>query len=113
MRAGRVHVYDHGFAESVGIPGFHRGPLIRRRERGQHDVAGRDLGEVAFDDLRLVALGSPPEVAPHRINGFPTDPANECCCASTIFVGIGRSGQIDPSQTSPASPYAMRLEYES
>jgi hypothetical protein len=51
------------------IPRFHRRSLVGREEGREHGVAPVDVGQIAFDDLGLVALRSAPEVAAHRIDG--------------------------------------------
>jgi len=79
-------------SEGVGMPGFHRRSLVGKRKSSKHRVAGLDLGEVTLDDLRLLALRLASEIAPHWVNGFPSDLANESLCASTVLLGVGRAG---------------------
>ena len=57
-------------------------------------VARVDLGEIAVDDLRLVALRLRAEVAPHRVDGLPAELANERVRAPAVLLRIGRPGEI-------------------
>ena len=61
----------------VGVPGLHRGSLVRRGEGGEDGVARVDVGEVAVDDLGLVPLRAAAEVAAHRVDGLPVVLADE------------------------------------
>jgi len=92
-------VRDDELSEAVGVPGFHRRSLVGNREGGEHRVAGLDLGKIAFDDLHLSALRLASEVAPHRINRFPSDLANESFRTPTVLLGVGRASEVHPPHT--------------
>lgn len=77
------------------VPRLHRGALVRRGEGREHRVAGGDLGQVALDDLRLVALGAAAEVAPHRVDRLAPAGAQELGRAAAVLVGERRPGQVD------------------
>jgi 7-cyano-7-deazaguanine reductase len=80
----------------VGVPGLIALPSSGDVNRDEHRVAGVDVGEIAFDDLHLVPFGSPPVVAPHRVDRFTTDLADERRRAPTVLVRVRRASQVDP-----------------
>ena len=90
------------------VPGLHRRPLVRRGERGEHDVARVDVGEVAFHDLRLVADRPVAEVAPHRIDGLEPGCVEECRGARPVLVRERRPGEVDALH----APRLKRMEQE-
>src|SRR2546429_6993983 len=99
MRRRSARIGDNAFAEAVRVPGFHRRPLVGRREGGQDGVARVDLGEIAVDDLRFVSLRLASEISPHRIDSLPTDLANERYRAAAVLLRIRRPGEIHAAHT--------------
>ena len=114
MRRSPARVRDDRLPAGVGVPGFHRGSFVRRRERGEHGVTGVDVGEIAFDDLRLAPFGSTPVVAPHRVDRLPAELAGESRRTPAILVRVRRPGQVDPPHAVrlrlQASPYSTTME---
>jgi len=100
-------------SEGVGMPGFYRRSLVGKRKGSKDRVAGLDLGEITFDDLRLLALRLASEIPPHWVNGLPSDLANESFRASTVLLGVGRAGKIHPphSGTRCRGKRVMGLQY--
>ncbi len=106
MRRRSAGVGDNGLAEAVGVPGFHRRSLVGRREGGENCVAGLDLGEITFDDLRLVTVRPAAEVPPHRVNRLPSDLVDEGYRPPTVLIGVRRAGKVYASH----APYSTGME---
>lgn len=89
-------VCEHRLVERVCIPRLHRRSLVGGGERGEHRVAGLNVREVAFHDLRFVTLRRAAEVATHRIDGLESRVAQQLRCAAAIVLGERRPGKVDP-----------------
>src|SRR5919204_1232087 len=95
MRGRSAGVGDYPLPRRVGVPGFHRRPLVGRRERGEDGVARVDVPQVRLDELGLVPLRPASVVAAHRIDRLPTACPGELRGTSPILLGIRRSGEVD------------------
>jgi 7-cyano-7-deazaguanine reductase len=96
VRLPPTGIGDDPFAEAVRVPRLHRRALVRLAEVGEHRFTRLDVGKVALDDLRLVSFGAAPEVAAHRVDRLPAEPADEALGAATVLVRVRRSGEVDP-----------------
>ncbi len=85
---------QHRLAERVCIPRLHRRSLVGGGERGEHRVAGVNVREVAFHDLRPVTLRRAAEIAAHRIDGLKFRVAQQLRCAAAIVLGERRPGKV-------------------
>ena len=92
-RAARVG--DDAGAGAVRVPRLHRRALVGCCERREHRVAGVDVGEVALDDLALVPLRAPAEVAAHRVDRLPARRPHERGGAAAVLLRERRPGEID------------------
>src|SRR5262249_25877785 len=97
MRRRAAGVGDDRPADRVGEPRLHRGALVRAREGGQDDTAGANVLQVALDDLGLVPLRAPPEVAAHRVDRLEAGARGELGGTPPVLVRVGRPGEIDPA----------------
>jgi hypothetical protein len=96
MRRRPARIRDDRLPQRVGVPGFHRGSLVRGREGSEDCVAVPDLRKIALDDLRLPALGLTPVVASHRVDRFPADPPDEHDRTPAVLVSVRGASEVHP-----------------
>jgi 7-cyano-7-deazaguanine reductase len=107
MRLSAAGVHDNTLSQSVRIPRFHGGPLVRHAEVGEHGVAGTNVLEIPFDDLRFVSNCATSEVAPEWIDGLPAGLANHCLSLPAVVVSLRRPGEVHAHRT-----YSTYMETE-